>query len=84
LRIKIVKISSPNAPEPTPEELKELEKLKAIIERAIADGKLSQSEAERIQAAIRSDKKVTFEELTLIRELIYNKIDRGELEREWD
>jgi uncharacterized membrane protein YebE (DUF533 family) len=79
-----MEIYSPNAPEPTPEDLKELEKLKAIIERAIADGKLSQSEAERIQAAIRSDKKVTFEELTLIRELIYNKIDRGELEREWD
>ena len=79
-----MEISRPNAPELTAEELKELEKLKAIIERATADGKISQSETERIQAAIRSDKKVTFEELTLMRELIYNKIDRGELEREWD
>jgi uncharacterized membrane protein YebE (DUF533 family) len=79
-----MEISRPNAPELTAEELKELEQLKAIIERATADGKISQSETERIQAAIRSDKKVTFEELTLMRELIYNKIDRGELEWEWD
>lgn len=79
-----MEISRPNTPESTPEEIKELEKLKAIIERATADGKISQSETETIQAVIGSDKKVTFEELTLIRELIYNKIDRGELEWEWD
>lgn len=79
-----MEISSPNTPEPTPEQLKELEKLKAIIEHATTDGKISESEAETIKAAIRSDKKVTFEELSLVRELIYNKIDRGELQWEWD
>ena len=33
-----MKVERPNAKEPTPEEVRELEKLKAAIERAVADG----------------------------------------------
>ncbi len=79
-----MEISRPKDKEPTPEELQELEKLKAIIEQAIEDGKLTGAEFERIKDAIRADKKVSFEELQLVRKLIDEKIESGELERVWD
>ena len=79
-----MEISTPKGKEPTPEELKELEKLKAIIESAIADGKLTEMEFDRIKAAIRADQKVSFEEIQLVRKLIYKKIETGELEKVWD
>ena len=79
-----MKISTPKGQEPTQEELKELEKLKGIIEAAIADGKLTEPEFARIKAAIRADNKVTVEELELVRTLIYDKIETGELERVWE
>ena len=79
-----MEISTPKGKEPTPEELKELEKLKAIIESAIADGKLTGAEFERIKAAIRADQKVSFEEIQLVRKLIYKKIESGELTKVWD
>ena len=79
-----MEISTPKDKEPTPEELKELEKLKGIIEKAIEDGKLTGAEFERIKALIRADKKVTVEELELVRTLIDDKIESGELQRVWD
>ncbi|ELS03936.1 hypothetical protein Xen7305DRAFT_00036600 [Xenococcus sp. PCC 7305] len=79
-----MEISTPQGQEPTPEELKELEKLKAIIESAIADGKLTEPEFARIKAAIRADNKVSYEEIHLVRTLIYDKIASGELERVWE
>ena len=79
-----MEISIPQDKKPTPEELKELEKLKVIIENAIADGKLTEPEFSRIKAAIRADNKVTVEELELVRTLIYDKIASGELQRVWE
>ena len=79
-----MKVSRPQDREPTPQELQELEKLQAIIERATEDGKLTGVEFETIKDAIRADKKVTVEELQLVRKLIYEKIESGELERVWD
>ena len=79
-----MRISQSKDKEPTPKELQELEKLKGIIERIIADGKLTGIEFERIKAVIRADQKVSFEELQLVRKLIYDKIDNGELEKIWD
>ena len=79
-----MEISTPKGQKPTSEELKELEKLKGIIEEAIADGKLTEPEFARIKAAMRADKKVTVEELELVRTLIYDKIKSGELERVWE
>jgi uncharacterized membrane protein YebE (DUF533 family) len=76
--------STPKDKQPTPEESQELEKLKAIIERAIADGKLTGMEFDSIIAAMRADEKVSFEELQLVRKLIYDKIETGELENVWD
>ncbi len=79
-----MEISRPKDREPTPEELQELEKLKAIIERATEDGQLTGVEFKRIKDAIRADKKVSVEELQLVRKLIYDKIASGELEKVWD
>ena len=79
-----MEISTPQDKQPTPEELKELEKLKAIIEQATEDGKLTGAEFDRIKDAIRADKKVSFEELQLVRKLIDEKIESGELEKVWD
>ncbi len=73
--------TSTNAPSPT--ELQDLEKLQAIIESAIADGKISKQEMESIRAAMNADKKVSFEELELCRTLIWEKIQAGELEYDW-
>lgn len=47
----------------------EISKIKKMIERALADGKLSRQEDEDIKAAIFSDGKVTEEEMKLYREL---------------
>jgi len=79
-----MEISSPKDKQPTAEELQELERIKVIIERATKDGKLTGEEFAVIKDAIRADKKITFEELQLVRKLIYEKIERGELERVWD
>lgn len=78
-----MKVERPNAKPLSPEELKHLEKLKALIEGAIADGRLSAEEMDSINRAINADGKVTCEELDLCRELIWNKIEKGELEHSW-
>ncbi|EAZ91052.1 hypothetical protein [Crocosphaera chwakensis] len=53
-------------------------KIKKIIERALADGRLSSQEDEDIKAAIRSDQKVTEEAMKLYREL-QQQIFEGEI-----
>jgi uncharacterized membrane protein YebE (DUF533 family) len=78
-----MKFSRTSTNAPSPAELQDLEKLKAIIESAIADGKISKQEMELIRAAMNADKKVSFEELELCRTLIWEKIQAGELEYDW-
>jgi uncharacterized membrane protein YebE (DUF533 family) len=74
-----MEISRPNQAELTTEEQQELEKLRAIIEQASVDGVITQGERERIALAMRSDGKVTLEELELVRTLITEKVTKGEL-----
>lgn len=75
-----MEIKRPGAKLPTPAELQDLEKLKALIERAIADGKLTGDEMAMIRAAMWADRVVSPEELELVRTLISEKIRSGELE----
>jgi uncharacterized membrane protein YebE (DUF533 family) len=77
-----MKIERPNC-NLSPDELTDLERLRALIERAIADGRLTQQEMASIKASIATDGKVTFEELELCQELIWDKIKQGELEYLW-
>ena len=56
-------------------------KLKKMIERVLADGRLSRQEDEDIKAAIAADNKVTGEEMKLYREL-QQMVFKGELKME--
>lgn len=67
----------------SPDELKDLEKLKAIVEKATADGKLTREEIEIVKIALRADGKITLQELELVQQLIYDKLQSGELEMVW-
>lgn len=78
-----MEISHPNSQEPTPEELLDLEKLKVVIEQAIADGRLTQDEVSRIKTAAWADGKITVQELNLVRELVVQKMREGEIEWVW-
>ncbi len=74
-----MEISHPNRAELTPEEQQELEKFRELVERVAADGVLTRAERDQISAAIHADKKVTVEELNLVRTLLREKIESGEL-----
>ncbi len=78
-----MEISRPQAPAPTPEELEDLEKLKAVIDRAVADGKITQGELAQIRAVTTHDGKITPQEVELYRTLIIEKINKGELTWGW-
>jgi uncharacterized membrane protein YebE (DUF533 family) len=64
------------------EEQQELDNLRQIVERAIADGVLTQDERDAITAAMRADGKVTYEELALVRQMVSDKVAAGELKTE--
>lgn len=64
------------------EEQQELDTLREIVERAIADGVLTAAERDAITAAMRADGQVTFEELALVRQLVSDKVAAGELKVE--
>jgi uncharacterized membrane protein YebE (DUF533 family) len=78
-----MEVSRPNSKPSSPEELKDLETLKALIDKAIADGLLTKDEMESIKTAMRADGKITPHELNLCQELIWSKIDSGELDYDW-
>jgi len=79
-----MKVSRPNSKPLSPEELKDLDQLKSLIERATADGLVSKDEIDTIKAFIRSHGKVTPEELDLCQKFIWSKIQSGELAYEWE
>ncbi|ASC72468.1 hypothetical protein XM38_034250 [Halomicronema hongdechloris C2206] len=79
-----MKIDRPGAPELTPEEQHHLNELKRLVQQAVADGRLSRDESDRIRRAIHADGKVTFEELQMIRETIHTALGSADLEIDWD
>lgn len=79
-----MKVSRPNSKPLSAEELKDLDKLKSLIQRVTANGLVSQDEMDAIKTFIRSDGKVTPEELDLCQKFIWSKIESGELEYEWE
>lgn len=78
-----MEIDQPNTTPPSLKELQDLEKLKAIIEHATADGKLTEAELQTIKTAIQKDRKISPQELNLVQKLIYEKLQRGDLEMSW-
>lgn len=78
-----MEVSRPNQKPASPQDLKDLEHLKKLIEKATSDGLLSAEEMDSIKTLIRADGKVTPEEMELCQTLIWDKIQSGELEYEW-
>ncbi|KGF72786.1 hypothetical protein DO97_04680 [Neosynechococcus sphagnicola sy1] len=78
-----MEVSRPHAKEPSPETLQDLKKLQAMLEWAIADGKISQAEVTAFMTAARSDGKVSVDELGLYRTFVLDKIAKGELDYDW-
>ncbi|MEY3870894.1 MAG: hypothetical protein ACRCT1_19730 [Microcoleaceae cyanobacterium] len=79
-----MEISRPNAKELTPEEKQELAKLKAMIERAVADAVLTAQEIEDLRSVTRRhtetmSQDLLYEELELYRTLVTEKVRKGEL-----
>lgn len=64
-------------------ELADLDKLKALIEQAIADGILTAAEKRSLETAIFADGKVSPEELELMQSLVWDKLSSGELKMDW-
>lgn len=79
-----MQITRPNAKTPTDEELQSIEKLRVLVARAAADGKISKAEMDAINTHIHADHKVTYGELEILRDLVLAKLQTGELEWEWD
>lgn len=82
-----MEISRSNAKDPTPEQVQELEKLKATLNRAVSDGKVSGKEMEAIRQEIMTSchgsADQLYYELELYRTAIEQKLESGELEREF-
>jgi uncharacterized membrane protein YebE (DUF533 family) len=82
-----MKIIQSHPQKPTSKEVQELEKLKARIDRAVANGKISGQEMEDIKNEILTDGKGSSEqmyrELELYRTLVEQKLETGDLEQEW-
>jgi hypothetical protein len=79
-----MEISRPNAKELTPEEKQELAKLKAMIERAVADAVLTAQEIEDLRSVTQRhtetmSQELLYEELELYRTLVTEKVRKGEL-----
>lgn len=78
-----MKIERPNAPPLTRSDLAHLDTLRAMVERAIADGVVTQAERSQIDAVIWADGQATPQELDLVQELIWTKVQAGDLILEW-
>ena len=76
----------PNSQEPTAEELQKLERLKGIIEKVIADGKITADEHQKIKSEIyargTSSTEQFYREIELYKSLVQEKLEKGELEYE--
>jgi len=63
----------------SPEERLALEKLQMIIERAILDGRITADELNQTNTRITADGSVLFVKIELCRQLVWNKIQNGEI-----
>lgn len=76
-------IDRPNALPLTPEEFGDLEDLKGIVEKITADGVLTFEEEQLIKRTLWKDGKISPQELEIVRSLVWNKLQSGELTSSW-
>ncbi|HIK55368.1 MAG TPA: hypothetical protein IGS37_09415 [Synechococcales cyanobacterium M55_K2018_004] len=81
-----MEVHYPNKKDLTAEEQRQLQHMKEVIERAIADGVLTSQELDRIYGVLQTDRHLTPQEMELIETLVRDKVDQGELvfEQSWD
>jgi hypothetical protein len=70
------------ARELTPEEQQELKTLQQVVEKAIADGVLTEARCHNITATMTVAGNVTFETLELGRQLVCDQVNSGGLQAE--
>lgn len=78
-----MKMERPNTKPLSPEELQDLDQLRSMIEQAIKDGSVTMNEINAINARVDADGKVTFEEIELIQKLVWDKIQKGDIQYSW-
>lgn len=78
-----MKLNRPDVAPLSKAELESLDTLKSLVEGAIADGVLTKAETENIRTLIWADGKVSPEELDIVQDLIWSKIQSGDLVIEW-
>jgi uncharacterized membrane protein YebE (DUF533 family) len=79
-----MKIERPNAAPLTKADLAHLDTLRAIVEDAVADGLVTNDERDYIDRVIWSDGEATPQELNLVQDLIWSKVQSGDLVLEWN
>ena len=80
-----MKVDRPNVQALTPEETKELDRLRTLIETAIADGVVTKDEAAAIRTMALTPKpsyELLSQELAMYRELVTSKVQAGLLSAE--
>lgn len=78
-----MEIERPNAAPLTKADLTHLDTLKAIVEKAVADGLITHDERDYIDRVIWADGQATPQELNLVQDLIWSKVQAGEIVLEW-
>ena len=71
-----------NARSLTAEEIQKIQEFKLILQRAIADGVITQAEISNIENlifSVKEDQELTYEELELVEELVYSKVREGKI-----
>lgn len=79
-----MEIHKPNAQPLSSEEIAHLEKLKSVVEKAMEDGKLSQSEVSQIKSLMWADGKITSEELRTLHTTIKSVMGHEAPNFEWE
>jgi len=79
LGVIAMKVEYPNQRPLSASESKALEELKALIELALADGVLTESEMKKIRGHIHCDGEVSVQELQLVQHYICQKIQTIDL-----
>lgn len=78
-----MEVERPNAVPLTPQELKDLDTLKTLVEKAINDGVLTAEESQSIKRCLWKDGKVSPQELEIIQAFVWDKVQTGDLTYSW-
>lgn len=79
-----MEIERPNAAPLTKADLAHLDTLRTIVQKAVADGVVTNDERDYIARVIWADGEATPEELDLVQDLIWSKMQSGDLTLEWN